>query len=551
MGKNVNKNNKLMVHSMILATASILVRVIGLFYRIPVTNIIGDVGNAYYSYAFEIYNIALLLSSYSLPIAVSKIISAKVYTKDYKNAYKIFKATLIFASAVGATISLIIFFGADFIAGTIMQSELSVYALRVLAPCLLIVAVLGVLRGYCQGLGTMIPTAVSQVLEQIVNAIISIVAASYLFSLGTSLGEEKKEPLLGPAYGAAGGTLGTVLGAVFALLFMVFIFFAYKKTSDRNRRRAVAFEEETYQDIYKVLMVTVIPIILSTAVYNIGTIIAQIMYNNIMETQGNSEEVYSALWGIFSGKAYTLNNVPLGVANAFAMSLIPSVTRAVVKKDKKEIHTRISTALRIGYLVAIPSFVGFAIFARQILFLLFNDDSNTAMYIFMLSSVSIVFYCGSTITNAILQSLNHMTVPIKNALISLVGYVIILFTLLVAFKLGIYAVVIGNILFGVFMSILNMRAIQKIARYRQEYKKSVLLPFISAGIMGGVSFLVYLLFNLFLPMKIATAIAITVAIITYVIALVKTGTVSEQELSEFPKGDKIVVILKKFHLIAK
>ncbi len=551
MDNNKKKNNRMMIHGVILASASILVRLIGLFYRIPVTNIIGDVGNGFYSYAFEIYNIALLLSSYSLPTAVSKIISTRVHKKDHKNAYKIFKATLFFAASVGTITSLIIFFGADFIAGTIMQSELSAYALKVLAPCLLIVALLGVFRGYCQGLGTMIPTAVSQVLEQIMNAVVSIVAASYLFTMGTTLGEKNDEPLLAPAYGAAGGTLGTVMGALVALLFMVFIFFSYKKVSERKRRRAVAFDEESYSDIYKVLLLTIVPIIFSTAVYNISTIVAQIMYNNIMDTQGNPVETYSSLWGIFSGKAKTLINVPLGVADAFAMSFIPSITKAVVNRNRKEVHQKIGIALRIGYLVAIPSFVGFAVFATPILNLLYNDNSNTASLIFLLSSISILFYCGATITNSILQVLNHMNVPIKNALISLVGYIAILFILLTAFKMGIYAVVVGNILFGAFMSVLNLRAIQKLAHYRQEYKKTFVLPFISAIIMGAVSYGIYFLTSLIIPDKIATVVGIIVAVITYVIALIKTGTTTEKELQDFPKGDKLVTLFKKLHILKK
>ena len=172
------KSNSFLMQGMILAAAGIISRLIGLAYRIPVNNILGDEGQGFYGCAFSIYNIALLLTSYSLPLAVSKLVSARVAGKQYKNASRIFKSALMFALVVGTIVAGIIFFLSDFIAGTIMKLELSAYALRVLAPGLLIVAVMGVLRGYFQGMGTMLPTAASQIIEQIVNAIVSVIGAS-------------------------------------------------------------------------------------------------------------------------------------------------------------------------------------------------------------------------------------------------------------------------------------------------------------------------------------------------------------------------------------
>ena len=203
------KGNSFLIQGMILAAAGIISRLIGLAYRIPVNNILGDEGQGFYGCAFSIYNIALLLTSYSLPLAVSKLVSARVAGKQYKNAARIFKSALMFALVVGTMVAGVIFFLSDFIAGTIMKLELSAYALRVLAPGLLIVAVMGVLRGYFQGMGTMLPTAASQIIEQIVNAIVSIIGASYLVEMGKKAAESKTVPSLPAAYGAAGGTLGT------------------------------------------------------------------------------------------------------------------------------------------------------------------------------------------------------------------------------------------------------------------------------------------------------------------------------------------------------
>ena len=186
--KSSKKDSNFLVPGSILAAASIVSRIIGLLYRLPMTDIIGDTGNNYYSCAFEIYNIMLIISSYSLPLAVSKLVSAHVAKKQRKQAYQVFKGALLFATLTGTTVALIVYFGAE-IFTEMLQTPLSVFALRILAPVLVVVAILGVIRGFFQGLGNMIPSAVSQIIEQIVNAIVSIWAAYVLFQYGTKVGD--------------------------------------------------------------------------------------------------------------------------------------------------------------------------------------------------------------------------------------------------------------------------------------------------------------------------------------------------------------------------
>ena len=172
MGNKKRKNTtSFLAQGTILAAASLISRVIGLIYRMPLTAIIGDTGNDYYGSAYTIYNILLIISSYSLPLAVSKLVSANISQGRRRNVYRILKCALIFALVSGTAAAAILYFGADFITGTLLRTPLCIFALKVLVPVLVIVAVLGVMRGFFQGLGTMMPSAVSQILEQIVNAI--------------------------------------------------------------------------------------------------------------------------------------------------------------------------------------------------------------------------------------------------------------------------------------------------------------------------------------------------------------------------------------------
>ena len=220
----------------ILAIASIVSRIIGLLNRLPVTNIITDHGNDYYSAAYEIYNIILLISSYSLPLAVSKLVSAKVALGQHKNAFQIFKGAMYLAVVVGITGSLVTYVGAGFFTGTLLNTPESELSLKILALAVFFLAIMGVLRGYFQGMGTMMPTAISQIIEQIVNAIVSIAAASYLFQYGVALDQAAgvTNGKNGPIYGAAGSTLGTSMGALAGLLFLIVVMLMYNRVLQKQ-----------------------------------------------------------------------------------------------------------------------------------------------------------------------------------------------------------------------------------------------------------------------------------------------------------------------------
>ena len=543
------KNNSFLMQGMILAAAGIISRLIGLAYRIPVNNILGDEGQGFYGCAFSIYNIALLLTSYSLPLAVSKLVSARISGKKYKDANRIFKSALLFALVVGSFVAIIIFCFSDFIATSIMKLELSAYALRVLAPGLLIVAVMGVLRGYFQGMGTMVPTAASQIIEQIVNAIVSIIGASYLVEMGKKAAEYKTNPSLPAAYGAAGGTLGTVSGALFGLIFLMVLMRAYWPKMKRKIAHDHSTDLESYGQIYKVLLLTIAPVILSTAIYNVSETIDQAIFSNIMILQSHTANETASLLGMFTGKYNTLIHIPLAVANAFGSSLIPSLTAAITNGTKKEVRQKINMVIRFAMVIAIPSFMAFLVFGKQVLALLYTGNIDIPAKMLMLGSITVVFYCLSTVSNAILQGVNKMTTPVKHAAISLVIHLISVVIFLAVFKLGVFALVIGNIIFSLSMCVLNQLAIKRATGYVLEIKETFITPFIASAIMGVSILVVYHTTKNFIPSKIATLLTIMIAACVYGVGLLKLGALSNEEILNLPKGAKLLRIFKKLHLV--
>lgn len=544
------KKDDYLVQGSILAAAAVLTKIIGVVYRIPLANILGDEGNGFYGYAYQVYAIALMISSFSLPTAVSKLVSIRLAKKERRNAFRVFLCSLMFAVIIGLIISMAIFFGASLISTHAMKSPLSVYALRVLAPGLLIVAVMAVIRGYFQGMGTMLPTAISQIIEQVVNAVVSIVGASILFGIGTKAGEKAGEELLGPAYGAAGSTLGTVSGSLAGLLFLLFVIALYQKVIRRQLKRDKSQNVESYHSILKALLLTAIPVVFSTAVYNINQIIDLTIFNHVMQAQGYVEKEYMALQGIYTGKYDTLINVPMAIANAMGTSVVPSLTAVAIAGTKRQVHDKINQTMRITMVIAIPSCIGYFVLASPIMVLLYNDSSATPAHLLMMGAIVVVLYGLSSVSNSILHGLNYMTSPAKNAGVALVIHLIAFVIMMTVLKMNVYALVGGNIVFALSMCILNLIKIRKVSGFRIDVVSTFGKPFVAAAVMGVVTFGVQKLFDTLIGGRvIPVCISLLAAVVVYAVVLLKIGTLSEDDILDLPMGGRILRYVKKFHLL--
>ena len=548
MSKSKKNGTSFLVQGSILAVASIISRIIGLIYRIPMTEIIGDIGNDYYGSAFEIYNVMLIISSYSLPLAVSKLVSAQVAKGRKKAAYQIFKRGVLFAIVSGTTVALIVFFGAEFFTANVIKTPFSIFALRVLAPTLLVVAILGVIRGFFQGLGTMMPSAISQIIEQIVNAIVSIWAAYVLFNYGTKVGKVLGDPdNYAAAYGAAGGTLGTGLGALAALGFVVFIFFVYMTVFKRQMLREKC-ESRFFRIYNEILVLTIIPDLLSTTIYNINGIIDNGIFKHIAMLQGYSKKEISTWWGVYAGKYKLLVNVPISIAAALAASSVPSLTAAYAEGNMDQVRRQINAAMRFTMVISFPCTVGLAVLANPIFKMIFPGTAETAgiaSQMMWIGAITVVFSAMSTLSNGLLQGINKLLVPVINALISLVAHTILVVVLLLFFRINIYAMVIGDAFFNFMMSALNAYALKRHSKYKQEVVKTFIVPIICSTIMGVVTFVVYHgLYALIKSNVVAVVISMILAVLTYGICMLLLKGLNEEEIRKFPKGDLIVRISK-------
>ena len=401
------KSNSFVLQAGILAAAGMLVKVISLIYRSPLLSILGLEGNGYYTAAINIYTIILLISSYSIPSAISKVIAQRLAFKEYRNAQKVFQCALLYVLIVGGIASLFTFAAAPFL---VSKNPNAVVALRVLAPTIFFSGFLGVLRGYFQAHNSMLHTSISQILEQIANAGISILAAWLLIR---SVAD--KDTTTQAIYGSAGRAIGTGAGVLTGLIFMFGMYLLNRKIISRRTRRDHSAHEESYKEIFKVIFTIVTPFILSTFIYNCSTVVNMNIYYTMMDRKGVDAVTYASNYGIFATQAVSVVNIPIAIASAMSSATIPGVAASFVKKEYDQTRRLVTKAIQMTMLISIPAMVGMAVLAKPIMQFIFpqKDSLDTASGLLMVLAITIVLYGLSTLTNAVLQGIGKVNTPVK------------------------------------------------------------------------------------------------------------------------------------------
>ncbi len=551
MSSKRSNSKNFLVQGTILAAASIIAKVIGMVYRVPLTNILGDSGNSYYSTANEIYTIVLMISSFSLPLAVSRLMAERIGKGEYRNANRVFMCAMRIAVIAGAVMSLFTYAFAGLFTKYVMNFELAKYGLRVIAPAILIFSITGTFRGYFQGFGSMEPTAVSQVIEQIVNAVVSVVCAGILFRYGLSLAAKDNNPLLGPAWGAAGGTFGTVASVTVAMIFMMIMYLRSRSSFERKMRHDTSARRESSTQIYRLLIITILPIILSTLIYNISNVIDQGIFNAVLKGQGYVEEQYSVIWGIYTGKYRVLMNVVLSLASSLGPAIVPSMTIAIGLGNRRDARDKIAMAVRYTMIFSIPCAFGLAALGGPVITMLFHPASGMPLSIGIMQAGApmIILYALSTLTTSVLQGLGKLRQPVINNAIALVIHLIALVVMLREFNLNIYAVIYANTLFALIVCILNAFTIGRTIGYRQEVYKTFFIPVVVSAIMAFAAYAIYSLFHLLFGVTISTIAGILAGVFVYAVGLVAFRGITADEIAALPKGNTALRFFRRLGLI--
>lgn len=533
---NKDKKGSFIMQASVLAAASLIVRFIGFLYRLPLTELIGDRGNAIYSAGYYIYTFLLILSSAGLPAAISRLVSTRIAKGEYRNAEKIFRVSMIFAGAAGAIGMLVLFFFAEPIA-KFVDSPNSVYCLQTLAPTLLIVGVMSVYRGYLQGMNIMTPTAVSQIFEQVFNAVFSVYLAWVLVKQSIPLG-------------AAGGTAGTGIGALAGLI-VVMIFYNRMKPEIRHNMHIEekGIYQETTGEAFKKLVVTAFPIIAGTAVFSMTNLIdMKMVMSGLMSSGAFTEAEAEVLYGQLSGKYVTLTTFPVSISSAMATAAIPNIAMAVTVGNKKEVKRKINTALKLAMIISIPAAVGIGVLGDQILRMLFPSYPEGGVLL-KVGAISIAFLSFCQIVTGVLQGIGKIQVPVIGALLGAVVKIALNWILIRIPSINVVGAVISTDVCYLVASIFNVIMLMRYTKTRVNFSGVLIKPTIGSIIMGIGCVIGYKVISLVFGNTISTLLTIIVAVIIYLLVMIFIRGITEEDLLSIPKGRMLVRVFKRVGLL--
>ena len=535
----MSRDNNFFKGAAILSIAGILVKILGAIYRIPLTNIIGDGGMGYYQTAYPFYQLLLTISTSGFPVAIAKIVSEKRAIGDYRSAYKVFKVAFLGLLIGGVLSSLFIFFGAESIVESVGNTN-AYYSLIALVPALFFVPIMSSFRGFFQGRKTMVPTAISQIAEQFVRVVVGLGLTVTLLDRGV-------------AVAAGGASFGGSAGAFAGLLVIVIIYIKYRGSIHEEIRLSEVNKEYSVSKIVKDLLMISIPITLGSAIVPIMDSIDTALVFQRLQVIGYTEEVANDLYGQLKGMAQTLINLPMVFSVSIAMSMVPAISDAYARRSRGEIKDLISSGIRITLLIGLPAALGlFALSTPVIKLLYFTRSPETIEStggILAVLSFSVIFLTLVQTLTAMLQGIGQTFVPVRTFAIGAVVKIVLTYFLTAIPAINIRGAAISTVITYAIASLLDLYSIVNITRLKLDYKTIIFKPLISSIGMAIVARIGYSIVASLAGNTIATLAGVLAGVLAYVILLVVTGTLTKEDYSLLPMGDKIAEKLEKFKII--
>ena len=539
------KQNSFFGGAAILAAGILIVKLIGMFYKIPLINIIGEAGAADFNNAYNIYAVLLTVSTAGLPVAVSKLVSEANALNRRNQVRRTFRLALVLFLTLGLISFLVMFFRADALAGMMNDSKAAA-GIRALAPAVVCVGCLAALRGYSQGHSNMAPTSVSQIIEALCKLVVGLGLAFWLVKQGKD-----------PDVAAAGAITGVTVGTVVALAYMVLDFLLSRGREDIRGTDRPDSAGSILANILKIA----VPITLSSSMVGIVTVIdSSLVQGQLQSALDLTEQASRTLYGNYSG-ALNIYNLPTSLMAAITASVIPAVSAALARRDRRGAARITGSALRITALLSFPMGVGLFVLGTPIIRLLF-PKLNVAVAGPLLSTLGIAtpFVCMVLVCNSVLQAHGFINLPV--IVMVLGGIVKIVNNYNLVGAIGIAGAPVGNILcFGLAL-VLDLVVITRVIPNRPRLLPIFVKPAIASAIMGGAAWAVYGLLSRVLTAEqvneagetirvvsrmgnaLGIFLAIAVAGVVYLVLVVAIRAISKDDLALMPKGYKLARLLR-------
>ncbi len=543
--KTTNRKPKasFMKNVLILMFSEIAVKIMGLIYKLVITNIegFGDTGLGYYSSGYQIYSLLLALCSIGIPTVVSKLVSERLAIEDNAGAHRIFKMSMRLFAGIGLFFSVTLFLSADLIATRILNVPDVSYVLKVLAPAIVFVAASSVFRGYFNAQSDMKPSSISYTLEQFLNCVLSI---TFVYAL---IGKD--------AYiMAAGGNLSTTASVILTFIYIIIYYKKHKIRYTKEELNKSPEVNKTGKQLLKVILAFSIPITIGSIISVITSVIdtttvsncIQIAYSGIINGKEALEQLAMQKAGILS-KVDTLTNLPIAINIALSTALVPAISHSVAQKDYETTNKRLSFSIFVSILIIIPCAIGFIVLAQPILKLIYPSASDGAG-VLRLAAISMIFVALSQTTNSGLQGLNKVYVPAIALSIGATVKLILNIILISNPIINIYGAPISSIICQIVAFCISYSALRNSIKLNIKFTKNILKPIMAGLIMGIVVYGSNCALNLVLGQAISTLFSIFIGVITYGITVLMLKILAKEDILMLPFGTKIYNILLKMKL---
>ena len=517
----------------ILTFGTILVKLIGALYKIPMNRIIGTEGFGHFNVAYSIYNVLLMISSTGLPIAVSRMISEANTLGNKRQVQKIYHISLRLFLVIGVICSGAMLIFAPQLA-ELMRDPDAVYAIAALAPAVLFVCILCSFRGYFQGQQYMTPTAVSQVIEAFCKLVIGLGAVMIILNLG-----------MGVAEAAGGAILGVTIGTVFAALYLLFV---YKKRHVRLTEADKAMPVKSTRETTKQLLRLAVPITIGSAGLQIfNAIDTMIIQGRLQDAIGLTAQEATSMFGTYSA-AQTFYMLPSALIAPLAISIIPTVTAALTLNNYRKARATEESAVRMTALIGLPCGAGLAVLASPIQEFAYGYDAGTlsvAGPILALLGIAVIFNCMVTVTNAILQAHGKVNVPIYTTLVGGIVNIVTDYVLIGIGAIHIYGAAIATISYCAVIMFLNIFAMHRSLDLPPRILKQFVKPIVATAVMSVGAYLSYeAVLSLLGSNTLAMLCSVVVAVAVYAVMVYLLKIVTWGDCQLLPKSETIARILK-------
>ena len=512
----------------ILSLSTLIVKIIGLAFKIPMLSLLGMEGMGYFNSAYEIYALLCVVSTAGLPVALSILISSSRAINDNRGIVKAYRAaiTVFFAlGVIGATVMLVF---AGSLSSAIGNDD-AFYCIIAIAPALFFICLASAIRGYCQGFEDMKPTAISQLIEAIAKLALGILFATLGIKKGFSV------PIIS-ALAVLGITVGTALS-------LLYLFFARKK----HTVRLVSDNNGKAQGFYKELLRIALPITIGSAVISLTRIIDMALIMRRLQDIGVSQFKANEIYGAYTTLALPVFSLIPSLITPISMALIPELTVFIKRKSLEGQTQAVEKSLRLTSMLSMPASLAVTVFSRQILLLLFRGQTEAveiASPLLSLLGGSVFFSCLITTTNAILQAYGCVKMPIFSMSIGVAVKAFSSYFLLGASSVGVYGAPIGSLACNLTVVLLNFALMLRYAQNTENalsMSRCFIKPFISSVLAIGSAYASYAWLKAAILSELsAFLVAIPIAVLIYFIFVLILGVLDRDDIKMIPVLKNIV-----------